>query len=140
MYTLTAGAVAGAAEAIITYPTEYVKTQLQLQDGGLGSARNGGVVRNITTTHDKGAVKRRGKGVSHYSFLFYFECLFSFLLSRERERACVWERERAKGEDGCLLIWPEYVQGKFAFNSKLLISLLGTMIIREVGGEGQRKE
>ncbi|GJJ79141.1 solute carrier family 25 (mitochondrial citrate transporter), member 1 [Entomortierella parvispora] len=43
LYTLTAGAVAGAAEAVITYPTEYVKTQLQLQDGGLGSAKNGGV-------------------------------------------------------------------------------------------------
>ncbi|KAF9916501.1 hypothetical protein BX616_003606 [Lobosporangium transversale] len=43
MYTLTAGAVAGAAEAIITYPTEFVKTQLQLQDCGVASARNGGV-------------------------------------------------------------------------------------------------
>ncbi|KAF9962138.1 hypothetical protein BGZ72_010037 [Mortierella alpina] len=43
MYTLTAGAVAGAVEAIVTYPTEYVKTQLQLQDGGVCSARNGGV-------------------------------------------------------------------------------------------------
>ncbi|KAI1319437.1 hypothetical protein EDD11_004014 [Mortierella claussenii] len=43
MYTLTAGAVAGAVEAIITYPTEFVKTQLQLQDGGNTSARNGGV-------------------------------------------------------------------------------------------------
>ena len=44
MYTLTAGAIAGAVEAIVTYPTEFVKTQLQLQDGGAGSARNGGVV------------------------------------------------------------------------------------------------
>ncbi|KAG9326200.1 hypothetical protein KVV02_001084 [Mortierella alpina] len=43
LYTLTAGAVAGAVEAIVTYPTEYVKTQLQLQDGGVCSARNGGV-------------------------------------------------------------------------------------------------
>lgn len=43
LYTLTAGAVAGAVEAIVTYPTEFVKTQLQLQDGGAGSARNGGV-------------------------------------------------------------------------------------------------
>lgn len=44
MYTLTAGAVAGAIESIVTYPTEYVKTQLQLQDNGAASARNGGVV------------------------------------------------------------------------------------------------
>ncbi|KAG0293820.1 hypothetical protein BGZ96_002270 [Linnemannia gamsii] len=43
MYTLTAGAVAGAIESIVTYPTEYVKTQLQLQDNGAASARNGGV-------------------------------------------------------------------------------------------------
>ncbi|KAG0325841.1 hypothetical protein BGZ99_000107 [Dissophora globulifera] len=43
MYTLTAGAVAGAIEAAVTYPTEFVKTQLQLQDGGVASARNGGV-------------------------------------------------------------------------------------------------
>ncbi|KAG0262829.1 hypothetical protein BG011_009660 [Mortierella polycephala] len=43
MYTLTAGAVAGAVEAVVTYPTEYVKTQLQLQDGAGGLARNGGV-------------------------------------------------------------------------------------------------
>ncbi|KAK3815276.1 MAG: mitochondrial tricarboxylate transporter [Benniella sp.] len=43
LYTLTAGAVAGAVESIITYPTEFVKTQLQLQDGGAASARNGGV-------------------------------------------------------------------------------------------------
>ncbi|KAG0087282.1 hypothetical protein BGZ93_011058 [Podila epicladia] len=55
MYTLTAGAVAGAVEAIITYPTEFVKTQLQLQDGGAGSARNGGVkfkgpIDVVTTT------------------------------------------------------------------------------------------
>ncbi|KAF9114900.1 hypothetical protein BGX27_009447 [Mortierella sp. AM989] len=43
MYTLTAGAVAGAVEAIITYPTEFAKTQLQLQDGAAASARNGSV-------------------------------------------------------------------------------------------------
>lgn len=48
MYTLTAGAVAGAIESIITYPTEYVKTQLQLQDNGAASARNGGVVSAYT--------------------------------------------------------------------------------------------
>ena len=29
--SLTAGAIAGAIEATITYPTEFVKTQLQLQ-------------------------------------------------------------------------------------------------------------
>ncbi|KAF9962104.1 hypothetical protein BGZ65_009756 [Modicella reniformis] len=43
LYTLTAGAVAGAVEAVITYPTEFAKTQLQLQDGGAASVRNGGV-------------------------------------------------------------------------------------------------
>ncbi|KAG0246412.1 hypothetical protein BGX31_002379 [Mortierella sp. GBA43] len=43
LYTLTAGGVAGAVEAIVTYPTEFAKTQLQLQDGGAASARNGGV-------------------------------------------------------------------------------------------------
>ncbi|KAF8928592.1 hypothetical protein BGZ58_009553 [Dissophora ornata] len=43
LYSLTAGAVAGAVESIITYPTEFVKTQLQLQDCGTASARNGGV-------------------------------------------------------------------------------------------------
>ncbi|KAJ3034212.1 hypothetical protein HDV00_005259 [Rhizophlyctis rosea] len=31
LYSLTAGTIAGAVEASITYPTEYVKTQLQLQ-------------------------------------------------------------------------------------------------------------
>lgn len=32
-YSLCAGLIAGGVEATITYPTEYVKTQLQLQDG-----------------------------------------------------------------------------------------------------------
>ncbi|KAG0005884.1 hypothetical protein BGZ79_000578 [Entomortierella chlamydospora] len=41
LYTLTAGSIAGAIEATITYPTEFVKTQLQLQDGSKGSARKG---------------------------------------------------------------------------------------------------
>ncbi|GJJ72705.1 solute carrier family 25 (mitochondrial citrate transporter), member 1 [Entomortierella parvispora] len=36
LYTLTAGSFAGAIEATITYPTEFVKTQLQLQDGAKG--------------------------------------------------------------------------------------------------------
>ncbi|KAG0339594.1 hypothetical protein BG004_006752 [Podila humilis] len=36
LYTLTAGAIAGAVESTITYPTEFVKTQLQLQDGVKG--------------------------------------------------------------------------------------------------------
>jgi hypothetical protein len=35
-------------EAIVTYPTEFAKTQLQLQDGGAASARNGGVVSQKT--------------------------------------------------------------------------------------------
>ena len=30
--SLTAGAIAGAIEGTLTYPTEYVKTQLQLQN------------------------------------------------------------------------------------------------------------
>ncbi|KAF9583474.1 hypothetical protein BGW38_009381 [Lunasporangiospora selenospora] len=41
MYTLTAGAIAGAIEATITYPTEFVKTQLQLQSGTKGSIPKG---------------------------------------------------------------------------------------------------
>ncbi|KAF8976732.1 hypothetical protein BGZ46_008025 [Entomortierella lignicola] len=41
LYTLTAGSIAGAIEATITYPTEFVKTQLQLQDGPKGSALKG---------------------------------------------------------------------------------------------------
>ncbi|KAK3815554.1 MAG: citrate transporter [Linnemannia elongata] len=41
LYTLTAGSIAGAIEAMITYPTEFVKTQLQLQDGTKGAARKG---------------------------------------------------------------------------------------------------
>ncbi|KAF9433902.1 hypothetical protein BGZ76_008828 [Entomortierella beljakovae] len=43
LYTLTAGSIAGAIEAVITYPTEFVKTQLQLQDGAKGSAARKGV-------------------------------------------------------------------------------------------------
>ncbi|KAF8928951.1 hypothetical protein BGZ58_009267 [Dissophora ornata] len=41
LYTLTAGSIAGAIEATITYPTEFVKTQLQLQEGSKGAARKG---------------------------------------------------------------------------------------------------
>ncbi|KAF8953898.1 hypothetical protein BGZ52_007425 [Haplosporangium bisporale] len=44
IYTLTAGAIAGAVESTITYPTEFVKTQLQLQDGVKGGkVKAGGV-------------------------------------------------------------------------------------------------
>ncbi|KAI1320713.1 hypothetical protein EDD11_010247 [Mortierella claussenii] len=42
LYTLTAGSLAGAIEAMITYPTEFVKTQLQLQEGSKGSAARKG--------------------------------------------------------------------------------------------------
>ncbi|TPX37742.1 hypothetical protein SmJEL517_g00600 [Synchytrium microbalum] len=35
-YSLGAGAIAGAIEATITYPTEFVKTQLQLQSKAVG--------------------------------------------------------------------------------------------------------
>ncbi|KAG0230059.1 hypothetical protein BGW42_001163 [Actinomortierella wolfii] len=42
LYTLTAGAIAGAVEATVTYPTEFVKTQLQLQEGNK-AFRPGGV-------------------------------------------------------------------------------------------------
>ncbi|KAF9896119.1 hypothetical protein BX616_008090, partial [Lobosporangium transversale] len=38
VYTLTAGSIAGAIEATITYPTEFVKTQLQLQQGSKSSS------------------------------------------------------------------------------------------------------
>ncbi|KAG0264110.1 hypothetical protein DFQ27_001404 [Actinomortierella ambigua] len=43
LYTLTAGAIAGAVEATVTYPTEFVKTQLQLQEGNK-ALRPGGTV------------------------------------------------------------------------------------------------
>ncbi|KAF9100212.1 hypothetical protein BGX23_004040 [Mortierella sp. AD031] len=43
LYTLTAGSIAGAIEATITYPTEFVKTQLQLQDGSKGGVARKGV-------------------------------------------------------------------------------------------------
>jgi hypothetical protein len=35
-FSLVAGGIAGGVEATVTYPTEYVKTQLQLQDGAKG--------------------------------------------------------------------------------------------------------
>ncbi|KAG0353327.1 citrate transporter [Gamsiella multidivaricata] len=41
LYTLTAGSLAGAIEATITYPTEFVKTQLQLQQGSKSAVRQG---------------------------------------------------------------------------------------------------
>ncbi|KAK3825013.1 MAG: citrate transporter [Benniella sp.] len=41
LYTLTAGSIAGAIEAVITYPTEFVKTQLQLQNGSKGTVPKG---------------------------------------------------------------------------------------------------
>jgi len=44
---LTAGSIAGAIEATITYPTEFVKTQLQLQDGSKGAVGKGGAVSVI---------------------------------------------------------------------------------------------
>jgi solute carrier family 25 citrate transporter 1 len=34
VFSLAAGAFAGGIEGIVTYPTEYVKTRLQLQAGG----------------------------------------------------------------------------------------------------------
>lgn len=34
IFSLMAGSVAGGIEGIVTYPTEYVKTRLQLQAGG----------------------------------------------------------------------------------------------------------
>ncbi|OZJ04032.1 hypothetical protein BZG36_03576 [Bifiguratus adelaidae] len=34
VFSLAAGAVAGSVESIVTYPTEYVKTRLQLQQSG----------------------------------------------------------------------------------------------------------
>ncbi|KAG0256934.1 hypothetical protein BG011_004231 [Mortierella polycephala] len=43
LYTLTAGSIAGAIEAAITYPTEFVKTQLQLQDGSKSAMTRKGV-------------------------------------------------------------------------------------------------
>ncbi|KAF9344231.1 hypothetical protein BGX26_004625, partial [Mortierella sp. AD094] len=69
MYTLTAGAVAGAIEAIVTYPTEFAKTQLQLQDGASAPARNGGVkfkgpIDVLATTVRKQGITAIYKGLS----------------------------------------------------------------------------
>jgi len=47
LYTLTAGSIAGAIEAVITYPTEFVKTQLQLQNGSKGAAPKGAAVSRV---------------------------------------------------------------------------------------------
>ncbi|RKP06499.1 mitochondrial carrier domain-containing protein [Thamnocephalis sphaerospora] len=42
-FSLVAGGIAGGVEATVTYPTEYVKTQLQLQDGAKGARFKGPV-------------------------------------------------------------------------------------------------
>lgn len=46
LYSLIAGGVAGAVEGTITYPTEYIKTKLQLQE----AAASGAVKVRISST------------------------------------------------------------------------------------------
>ncbi|GBB94447.1 hypothetical protein RclHR1_02360005 [Rhizophagus clarus] len=54
LHSLVAGLVAGGVEATITYPTEYVKTQLQL-DGSSGTKRfKGPIDCAIKTVQEKG--------------------------------------------------------------------------------------
>ncbi|KAL1925669.1 uncharacterized protein VTP21DRAFT_552 [Calcarisporiella thermophila] len=51
LHSLIAGGVAGAVEATITYPTEYVKTQLQLQEANKGApAKYKGPIDCLRTT------------------------------------------------------------------------------------------
>ncbi|CAG8484789.1 2784_t:CDS:2 [Acaulospora morrowiae] len=55
LYSLAAGLIAGGVEGTITYPTEYVKTQLQLQDGSSNKAKfKGPLDCAITTVRTKG--------------------------------------------------------------------------------------
>ncbi|KAI9596999.1 mitochondrial tricarboxylate transporter [Syncephalis fuscata] len=61
-FSLAAGGVAGAVEATVTYPTEYVKTQLQLQDGGRTKFR--GPIHCLTTTIREHGVFSLYRGLS----------------------------------------------------------------------------
>ncbi|CAG8435768.1 6222_t:CDS:2 [Diversispora eburnea] len=55
LYSLAAGLIAGGIEATITYPTEFVKTQLQLQDGSsTGKKFKGPIDCAISTVRAKG--------------------------------------------------------------------------------------
>ncbi|KAI8137348.1 mitochondrial carrier domain-containing protein [Fennellomyces sp. T-0311] len=54
VFSLISGTVAGGVEGVITYPTEYVKTQLQLQAGGKlqpGEARFKGPIDCLVQTY-----------------------------------------------------------------------------------------
>ncbi|KAI8908624.1 hypothetical protein PhCBS80983_g04313 [Powellomyces hirtus] len=53
-HSLAAGAIAGAVEATFTYPTEYVKTQLQLQSKGPGQRFNGPWDCVVKTVRERG--------------------------------------------------------------------------------------
>ncbi|KAI9098743.1 mitochondrial carrier domain-containing protein [Phlyctochytrium arcticum] len=52
--SLTAGVIAGAVEASITYPTEYVKTQLQLQGKTAPQTFKGPIDCVVKTVREKG--------------------------------------------------------------------------------------
>ncbi|RHZ75942.1 hypothetical protein Glove_208g118 [Diversispora epigaea] len=55
LYSLAAGLIAGGIEATITYPTEFVKTQLQLQDGSnTGKKFKGPIDCAISTVRHQG--------------------------------------------------------------------------------------
>lgn len=60
---LVAGGVAGALEATIMFPVEFVKTQLQLQDRALVSAQSAGQAMKprFTGVLDCARVTVRGK-------------------------------------------------------------------------------
>ncbi|RKP24929.1 mitochondrial tricarboxylate transporter [Syncephalis pseudoplumigaleata] len=62
-FSLVAGGVAGAVEATTTYPTEYIKTQLQLQDGS-GRVKFRGPIHCLTTTVRENGVLSLYRGLS----------------------------------------------------------------------------
>ena len=46
--SIIAGGITGGVEALVTFPTEYVKTQLQLDGGGGGGNRRAGTVKRYS--------------------------------------------------------------------------------------------
>ncbi|MEN2499220.1 MAG: hypothetical protein MHMPM18_003453 [Marteilia pararefringens] len=101
---IIAGGITGGVEICITYPTEYVKTQLQLSHKGLATVNYNGLLDCISQTFAKGGIAGFYRGLS---VLLYGS------IPKSAVRFSSFEYAKQKSE----------IDGKFSNQSKLLSGL-----------------
>ncbi|KAL2914861.1 hypothetical protein HK105_205603 [Polyrhizophydium stewartii] len=94
--SLSAGAIAGAVEGAITYPTEYVKTQLQLQSTAGTKRFRGPIDCAVQTVRTKGIVGLY-KGVSALVIGNSSKAAVRFLAFEQLRKALADEQGRLGG-------------------------------------------